>query len=182
MCIYRSLKHKHGVAWTAICYPAAVNSQDISNSTGLSLILAYEKHFEKEGVNHHVTAHPTSAILHLLCVTSDTIKQATQPRDKMSEPKKYASEEGRDWKKYWDGVQKLYSHSDLCWITTKKNLCNRLFPQKQFPQCSHLVLVVPQFIKKTTKQMFFDGQCQLITKLFVNETVHLNLNKLKVIT
>lgn len=80
MCIYSSLKHKHGVAWTAICYPAAINSLDVSNSTSLSLILAYEKHFEEEGGCAVTWWFTTSAILHLLLyVTSDTIKQATWP-------------------------------------------------------------------------------------------------------
>lgn len=36
MYIYSSLKHKHGVAGTAICYPAAINLLDVSNSTSLS--------------------------------------------------------------------------------------------------------------------------------------------------
>lgn len=98
MCIYSSLKHKHEVAWTAICYPAAINSLDASNSTSLCLILAYKKHFEEEGVNHPVTAYPASTILHLLLhVTSDTIKQAMQPRETVPAPGKHASEKGRDW-------------------------------------------------------------------------------------
>lgn len=54
--------------------------------------------------------------------SSDTIKKATQPRKKVSAPEKYASEEGKDWKKCWDGVQKLDSNFDLCWIATKKFL------------------------------------------------------------
>lgn len=135
MCIYSSLKHKHGVVGTAICYPAAINLLDVSNSTSLSDLGTWETLWRGRSKSPHYStpAHP-ACTLYLLHFGYHKASYVTY---RQCQHQENISKRGRAEKEWcWNGIQDnsfVSFHFDPCWIFHKEIHVKDHFYEGSFP-------------------------------------------------